>query len=54
MINEKYFFPSENLKKSKAKKICVKSEQSLFIFNHKASVESPMLINFLKSLFSNP
>ena len=53
MINEKYFFPPDNLAKSKAKKICMKSEQSLFIFMHKAIVESPVLINFSKSILSN-
>lgn len=53
MINEKYFFPPDNLAKSKAKKICMKSDQSLFIFMHKAIVESPVLINFSKSILSN-
>ena len=41
------------IRKNWRKKICVKCEQSLFIFNHKAKGESQPFINFLKSLISN-
>ena len=67
MMDEKYFVPSEIsfaayeqpyslvilMRKKKAKKICVKSEQSLFIFNHKVSAKSLLFINFLKGLINN-
>lgn len=41
------------IRKNWRKKMCVKCEQSLFIFNYKAKGESPLFINFLKNLISN-